>query len=62
MTEMYGWTGKILRIDLSSGKISHIDTRQYVPQFIGGLGIATKIAWYELKPVRGTFDPDNMVM
>lgn len=62
MTEMYGWTGKILRVDLSSGKISHIDTSQYVPQFIGGLGIATKIAWDELKPGTGPFDPDNMLM
>ena len=50
MTEMYGWTGKILRVDLSSEEVSHLDTSRYVPQFIGGLGIAMKIAWDELKP------------
>ena len=62
MAEMYGWTGKILRVDLSSGKISTIDTNQYVPQFIGGLGVAAKLAWDELKPGTGPFDPDNMLM
>ena len=62
MAEMYGWTGKVLRVDLSSGKISSIDTSQYVPQYIGGLGVAAKIAWDELKPGTGPFDPDNMLM
>jgi len=57
-----GWTGKILRVDLSSGKISHLDTAQYVPKFIGGLGIAAKIAWDELRPGVGPFDPENMLM
>jgi len=62
MAKMYGWTGKMLRVDLSSGKISHIDTSQYVPQFIGGLGVAAKIAWDELKPGTGPFEPDNILM
>ncbi len=62
MAEMYGWTGKVLRVDLSSGKIFHIDTSRYVPQYIGGLGVAAKIAWDELKPGTGPFDPDNMLM
>ena len=47
MSEIYGWTGKILRADLSSGEISTVDTMQYVPDFIGGLGIASRIAWEE---------------
>ena len=62
MAEMYGWTGKILRVDLSSGEVSHLDTGRYVPQFIGGLGVAMKIAWDELKPGIDPFSPDNLLM
>ncbi len=62
MAEIYGWTGKILRVDLSSGQVSTSDTKQYVPQFVGGLGVAAKIAWDELKPGVGCFDPDNLLM
>ncbi|MDP2948267.1 MAG: aldehyde ferredoxin oxidoreductase N-terminal domain-containing protein [Chloroflexota bacterium] len=59
---MYGWTGKILRVDLSSGRVSHIDTSRYVPQLLGGLGVAAGIAWDELKPGVGPFDPENLLM
>ena len=62
MFEMYGWTGRILRVDLSSGKISHIDTSKYVPQFIGGLGVAAGIAWDELRPGTDALGPENMLM
>lgn len=62
MAEMYGWAGKILRVDLSSGEILHLDTANYVPKFVGGLGIAAKIAWDELPPGVGPFDPENMLM
>ncbi len=57
----YGWTGKILRVDLSAGESTTIDTMRYVPQFIGGLGIAARIAWEELPPGVGAFDPENML-
>jgi len=43
--DIYGWTGKILRIDLTAGEYSTIDTMRYVPHFIGGLGVAARIAW-----------------
>ena len=45
MTQVFGWTGNILRVDLSSGEITKVDTMQYVPQYIGGLGVAARIAW-----------------
>ncbi|MFP3897067.1 MAG: aldehyde ferredoxin oxidoreductase N-terminal domain-containing protein [Anaerolineales bacterium] len=53
MQETYGWTGRILNVDLSSGEVSHIDTTDYVPAFIGGVGVAARIAWE-----RGPLDPD----
>jgi aldehyde:ferredoxin oxidoreductase len=59
MRNTYGWAGKILKVDLSSGQVTHLDTRQYVPQFVGGLGVAARIAWDELKPTIGPLDPQN---
>lgn len=61
MGDIYGWTGKILRVDLSSGEISNVDTMKYVPDFIGGVGIASRIAWEELSPGVDAFDPENML-
>jgi aldehyde:ferredoxin oxidoreductase len=34
---------------------------KYVPDFIGGLGIASRIAWEELRPGVDAFDPENML-
>ena len=59
---MYGWVGNILRVDLSSGKISAVPTSEYVPRFVGGWGIMAKIAWDELTPDTGAFDPENRIM
>jgi aldehyde:ferredoxin oxidoreductase len=59
---MYGWTGKILRVDLSSGTTSTIDSSKYVPKFIGGLGVAYRIAWEEIPRGTGAFDPENRLM
>ncbi len=61
MTALYGWTGKILRVNLTDGKVSTMDTTQYVPRFIGGLGVAAKIAWDELRPGIDAFSPENML-
>jgi len=61
MSEIYGWTGKILRVDLSSGEVSTIDTARYIPDFLGGVGIAARIAWEELTPGIDAFDPENML-
>ena len=61
MSEIYGWTGRILRVDLSSGEISTIDTMKYIPDFIGGVGVASRIAWEELSPGVGAFDPGNLL-
>lgn len=61
MSEIYGWTGKILRVNLSSGEVSTIDTMKYVPDFLGGVGIASRIAWEELSPGVDAFDPENLL-
>ncbi|MBD3182695.1 hypothetical protein GF312_10405 [Candidatus Poribacteria bacterium] len=61
LSKAYGWTGEILRVDLTRGEISTVDTMEYVPDFIGGIGIASRIAWEELSPGVDAFDPENML-
>ena len=50
MSDLYGYAGKILRVDLSSGDVSHIRTLDYTDKFIGGRGIAAKIYWDQVPP------------
>ena len=57
-----GYAGKILRVDLSSGKISTVPTRNYAERFIGGRGIAAKIYWDEVFPDVKPFDPENRLI
>ncbi|MBP1739134.1 MAG: aldehyde ferredoxin oxidoreductase, partial [Deltaproteobacteria bacterium] len=56
------WTGRILRVDLSSGKISVELTARYSQRFIGGDGMGMKILWDELKPGLHPFDPENRLL
>ncbi|MFC1905476.1 aldehyde ferredoxin oxidoreductase N-terminal domain-containing protein [Chloroflexota bacterium] len=60
--EMYGWVGRILRVDLTSGKIRETPTSDYVPQLIGGRGIGAMIYWEEVPPECEAFDPENRLI
>jgi aldehyde:ferredoxin oxidoreductase len=60
--KLFGYTGRILRIDLSSGKIDTFGTEPYIDKFLGGRGIMAKLHWDMVthKPKRvGAFDPEN---
>ena len=57
----FGWTGKILRVDLSSGRSWTEDTEPYTRSFIGGKGINVKIMYDEVGPEIGPFDPENKI-
>ena len=58
----YGYAGKILRVDLSSGNISFMPTTDYAGRFLGGRGIAAKIYWEEVLPQVKAFDPENRLI
>ncbi|MDO8491556.1 MAG: aldehyde ferredoxin oxidoreductase N-terminal domain-containing protein, partial [Dehalococcoidia bacterium] len=58
MTE-YGYAGKILWIDLSSGKVATSPTKEYAERFVGGRGVAAKIYWDKAKPGMKASDPEN---
>ncbi len=62
MAAEFGYTGKILRVDLSSGTTSDIDTVKYADRFLGGRGIAAKIYWDEVTPETRAFDPENRLL
>jgi len=59
MNKLYGYTGKILRVDLTSGRTTNIPTMDYADRFVGGMGIASKIYWDEAPPDAGALDPEN---
>ncbi len=57
----FGWTGKLLRVDLTAGRVEADDTLRYA-DYIGGRGIAARIAWDEIPAGIGAFDPENVLM
>ena len=62
MAELKGWAGKILRVNLTDGKIEKVDTEKYLPKYVGGLGIGLKIMWDEVRGDVKPFDPDNKLI
>jgi aldehyde:ferredoxin oxidoreductase len=59
----FGWKGRTLRVDLSSGKI----TREELPwelarQYIGCRGINSKILWDEVKAGTDPYGPENRLI
>ena len=58
----YGWVGRILQVDLTSRRVRQLDTMEYAEAFIGGRGIAARIAWEQLPPNVDAFDPENRLI
>ncbi len=58
-----GWTGRILRVDLSSEKhtVQNLDAKDAV-DLLGGRGLAVKILWDELRPGTDPFSPENRLI
>ncbi|MCS7103562.1 MAG: aldehyde ferredoxin oxidoreductase family protein, partial [Candidatus Korarchaeum sp.] len=58
-----GWTGKILRIDLSKGKsvVQDLDPKIAV-DFLGGRGFAIKTLWDELPRRTDPLSPQNLLI
>lgn len=61
MANGYGWTGKILRVNLTNGSFSTEDTLKY-KDFIGGMGIGYKIMWDEVPVGTHPYDPENKII
>ncbi|MFH2219168.1 MAG: aldehyde ferredoxin oxidoreductase N-terminal domain-containing protein [Pseudomonadota bacterium] len=61
-SNIYGWCGKILYVDLSNSQTTERDTMDYADRFLGGRGIATRIYWETVKPDVKAFDPENRLI
>ena len=59
---IFGWCGKILKVDLSNSRITELETMAYADRFLGGRGVATRIYWEEVAPAVGAFDPENCLI
>ena len=60
---MYGWIGKILRINLSSGSIKYESLdRNLWHKFIGGRGINSKILYDETRKDVSPLSPENVLI
>ena len=55
----FGWSGQILRVDLSDGKILKEPVEPYTRFFVGGRGISMKMLFDEVDPKVGLYDPAN---
>ena len=62
MAKTYGWSGKILRANLTKEKTYTQSTFDYVPEHIGGRGIGAKICWDEVSPEIDAFHPESRLV
>lgn len=60
---LYGWNGKILRVNLSKKdiKVQELD-KDILAKFVGGRGLAAWILWNEVKPGTDPLSPDNKLV
>src|SRR5512137_16446 len=58
-----GYTGKVLRVDLTNEKITTEPiNREWTKRFIGGKGLGARYLFEELKPGVDPLSPDNVLM
>ena len=56
----YGWTGKILRVNLTDKTVSVSPTDPY-KEYLGGMGIANKIMYDEVPAGTDPLSPENKI-
>ena len=57
--KLYGYVGKILRVNLSTGEITTFSSEKYQDMYLGGKGMAARIYWDEIGPEVKPFAPEN---
>jgi len=62
MPKYGGWAGKVLRVDLSTGKTITEDTIEKYKDYLGGTGIGYKVIWDEVPAGTKPFDPENKII
>lgn len=60
---MYGYAGRILRVDLSKKEVLYEDLeKKIIEKFLGGTGFSTKILYDELQPEIHPLGPKNKIV
>jgi len=62
MEKQFSFGGKVLRVDLTSGKVWTEPTKKYAQRFLGGRGVNNWILYDEVKPWVTPFDPANRLI
>ncbi|HEX9017385.1 MAG TPA: aldehyde ferredoxin oxidoreductase N-terminal domain-containing protein, partial [Chloroflexota bacterium] len=62
MPQYGGWTGKTLRVNLSTGKVSSEDTIEKYKDYLGGTGVAYKVLWDEVPAGTKAYDEANKII
>lgn len=60
--KIYGYVGKILRVNLTTKEITTCSSEKYQDMYLGGKGTAARIYWDEIGPEVKPFDPENKVI
>ena len=58
----FGWKGKILSVNLTSGQVSVRDGMPYVGDYLGGRALSSRLAWEELPPGCDAFGAENRII
>lgn len=56
------YAGKILSVDLTTGRTETLDTADYAERFLGGRGFAAKIYWDQVPSDSRAYDPVNRII
>src|SRR5439155_11700313 len=59
----YGWTGQLLRIDLTKGSTTKEPLNlEWAREYIGGRGLGTRYLYEEMNPTVDALSPDNKLI
>ena len=62
MAQFGGWTGKILRVDLTTKKVTSVPTLPKYQDYMGGSGLGYKVMWDEVPVGTSPFAPANRIV
>jgi len=62
MSQLNGYAGKVLRVNLSNGGVDTLPTENYSDLYLGGRGLAAKIYWDETPFGVDAYDPENRLL
>jgi aldehyde:ferredoxin oxidoreductase len=55
----FGWANRLLRVDLSNASITVQPLEGYIPDYVGGRGVAVRLAWDEYPQPVDPFAPES---